>query len=176
MNTSYTLTVNLSAPLKYNSTNKWEREDIWETASVCLKYIELISATGEWSQSNSCSPFPAAESGSKGRFTPHANTAYSSKAPLISARLLLIFSHLREENRSLCDSVAAKHAPPGSGHCSQHSETLSSCFWHQCGSLQGHHLMFPGKSKAGGCTISCEVLGIAVQRIKLWSHSRSVFS
>lgn len=34
--------------------------------------------------------------------------------------------------------------------------------------------MFPGKSKAGRGTISREVLGIAVQRVKLWSDSRNV--
>lgn len=79
---------------------------------------------------HSCSPFPAAGSGSKGRFTPRVNTAYSSKAPLISARLLLIFSHLRGENRSLCDSVAkaAKHAPPGSS--GSRARTQPVMLWH----------------------------------------------
>lgn len=130
---------------------------------------------------HSCSPFPAAESGSKGRFTPRVNTAYSCKAPLISAWLWLILSLFREENRSLCDCVAkaAKHAPPVSGHSRARDNTACaalppSSVQHHCGSLKGGLLMLPGKNKAGGSTISHEVLGIAVQRIKLGSHSRNV--
>lgn len=50
MNASNTLTVNLSSPLKYNSADKWERKGTWETANVCPKYIELISANSEQGQ------------------------------------------------------------------------------------------------------------------------------
>lgn len=79
---------------------------------------------------HSCSPFPAAESGSKGRFTPRVNTVYSSKAALISAWLLLIFSHLREESRSLCDSVvkAAKCHSRARDNVARDALPLTSCF------------------------------------------------